>query len=184
MVNVVYKTVRDCCKCSRNKPGDKSRRSLQLVQASSPLDFVRIDILWPLQKMLNGNQFVLVMIVCYLKLIRAVSMAKNASLQMAYPLHKWIILCALPTHELTDSGLHLVSYLPKILCTFLEPSIWWLRGTTSKGLNSRNNLVRQYWPDYDPMCQDINKTAIFMWNWWRMEIARNGNPLRFSQLWA
>lgn len=72
MVNHVYTILRDSCEWARNMPSEKQRRPLQLVSAGGPLKFVKMAILRPFPKTLGSSQSVLVRMIRYMKLKRAI----------------------------------------------------------------------------------------------------------------
>lgn len=61
MANDVYRSVKNCLECVLRMLYQKCGRQLQLFTASSPLEFVVMDILGLLPKTSNCNKFVLVM---------------------------------------------------------------------------------------------------------------------------
>lgn len=69
--NDVYTTVKDSRKCARNKPAGEQRRFLQLFPPKGAFDLLAMGILGPLTKRLDGNQFVLLIMVRCPKLARA-----------------------------------------------------------------------------------------------------------------
>lgn len=104
MVNDVYRTVRCCGKCVRNKASEKRRRALKLFPESAPLEFVTRDILGPLPKTSKGNQFVWVMTDCYSKLERAVLTSTKTAVHAASMfMDHWIIPYGIPDYVLADN---------------------------------------------------------------------------------
>lgn len=82
MANDVYMLVGDCRKCALNGPADKLWRPLQLFLAKDPVELVAMDILGPLPGTWNGNQFVLVIMDQFSKLVRVVPTPKMTALSM------------------------------------------------------------------------------------------------------
>lgn len=78
-----YKTVRDCCKYVRSKPSKKRRHPPTTILPSSPLQFVSMNTLRQLTKMLRGSQFVLVMKNRYKNLTRALLICNTTALNIA-----------------------------------------------------------------------------------------------------
>lgn len=61
MDDEMYKIVRDRRECAHSELLEKHRNPIQLCMACGPLDFVAMNILGPLLKTSNRNQFELVM---------------------------------------------------------------------------------------------------------------------------
>lgn len=55
IANNLYTTIRDCCKCIRNKSSDKHKRPLQLLRRVARQKFVAMRIFGPLPKTSNRN---------------------------------------------------------------------------------------------------------------------------------
>lgn len=103
------------------KQSEKGRRPLELFPASTPPKFVAMDILRPLRRVPNGNQFVLLLTDRYLKVEGAVSTSKttgehNASIYMDH----CIILFGVPDYVLADSGTQFLNKLFESLYSFCK----------------------------------------------------------------
>jgi Integrase zinc binding domain len=69
----VSETIRQCPVCAKNRVNERKRTSfLKLFPASSPLEYVSMDILGPLPKTEQGNRFLLVITDRFSKLTRTV----------------------------------------------------------------------------------------------------------------
>lgn len=64
--------VGDYCHCSRNCTCLKRKRTLKLFPASSPLEFIVLDILRPLPRITSGNHFIIIITDMYTKLTRSI----------------------------------------------------------------------------------------------------------------
>lgn len=63
---------------------DKRGCLLQLFSASAPLEYVAMEILGPLSKLLNGNLHLLVMTIRYSKLKRAIQTFETTVSEIAF----------------------------------------------------------------------------------------------------
>lgn len=73
----------DCWKCAKTKPANENWSLLQIFIGNGSLKLVAVDIRGPLQKTLNGNEVIPVMINCYTKLTRAVPTFNKTALHIA-----------------------------------------------------------------------------------------------------
>lgn len=60
MANYVQKAIVQWASCAQNKSRYRHKRRLQVFPASGPLDFVAMDILVPLPKIQQENQYIVV----------------------------------------------------------------------------------------------------------------------------
>jgi transposase InsO family protein len=102
----VANTVRNCHACARNRIKERNKTSyLKLFPASSPLEYVSIDLLGPLPKTAHGNRFLLVMTDRFSKLTRTVPLRSTTAYVVAKVFcDHWVFTYGPPRHVLTDNG--------------------------------------------------------------------------------
>lgn len=101
----VFLPVAQCASCAQNGRYYSHKRRLQLFRVRTPLKFVGIDILDPLQITLQGNQSVFVITVHYTKLARARQPSKTTATHLANMFFDyWMISFGTPTNLLTNCG--------------------------------------------------------------------------------
>lgn len=76
MASDVYITVIESCEGARNRTGLKTRRHVEQLRASGPLNIVAIDILGLLQKTRTGNLFIVVITNQYTKITLDIASSK------------------------------------------------------------------------------------------------------------
>lgn len=70
---------------------------MQLISASKPLDFIRVDIVGPFPDNIHSNQLLLVNKKCDFKLTRVVQTSKTTAMQVANHLtSRWLKPCGIP----------------------------------------------------------------------------------------
>jgi transposase InsO family protein len=106
MAEDVYKTVRQCDACARNRISERRHTNrLQLFPAKGPLESVAIDILGPLPRTKHGNRFLLVIADQYTKFTRTVPLRAVTALSVARALvDHWTYVYGPPVSLLTDNG--------------------------------------------------------------------------------
>lgn len=67
-----YATVKDCCFCVQNRTNVELQRQLKLLFPEGPLEYIGVDILRPLLKSKERNQFLFMRTVGYAKLKMAI----------------------------------------------------------------------------------------------------------------
>jgi Integrase zinc binding domain/Integrase core domain len=102
----VADTVRNCHACARNRIKERNKTSyLKLFPASSPLEYVSIDLLGPLPKTAHRNRFLLVMTDRFSKLTRTVPLRSTTAYVVAKAFCElWVFTYGPPRHVLTDNG--------------------------------------------------------------------------------
>jgi Integrase zinc binding domain/Integrase core domain len=102
----VSETIRQCPICAKNRVNERKRTSfLKLFPASSPLDYVSMDILGPLPKTKHGNLFLLVITDRFSKLMRTVPLWTITALSVAKAFcEAWLFSYGPPRYLLTDNG--------------------------------------------------------------------------------
>lgn len=117
MANELYTTVAQCVSCVKNRNRLRHKRRLQLFMAVGPLDVVAMDILGPLLKTQQGNQYIVMITDKYSKLTRAIPNSKILSTHMSNIfLDHWIIPFGIPSYLLTDNGPQIVRKLFATVC--------------------------------------------------------------------
>lgn len=120
VANDAYATVDDCTSCARNRHIAKTQRKLRLFSATEPLEFVAIDILGPLPKTANGNQYIIVMTDRFSKLTKALPTAKTTATTVATTsLEHWVANFGILSKVVTDNGPQFTSKFFAALCTQL-----------------------------------------------------------------
>lgn len=111
----------DACKsCARNNPRYKSKRPIQVVPPSEPLDFVAMNILGQLPRTASGKQHVVVIMDRYSKLTRAISKAKTtATHDTNVFFDHWVVPYDIPKYHLTGNSPQFVSKFFETICTYL-----------------------------------------------------------------
>lgn len=119
MANDVYNAVDQCSSCARNRNRNQHKQPLQLFSPTQPLHFVAMNILCPLPKTTNGNQYVTVIKNSSSKRTWATPSPKTTSTHFANIfLHHWIVPYGIPSFLLTDNGTQFVFKFFADLCGF------------------------------------------------------------------
>jgi transposase InsO family protein len=102
----VAETIRQCTTCAKNRVKERKRTSfLKLFPASSPLEYVSMDILGPLPKTDHGNRFLLVITDRFSKLTRTVPLRTITAFNVAKAFcDAWVFAYGPPRYLLTDNG--------------------------------------------------------------------------------
>lgn len=75
----VYETVRNCCTFAQSCSSSKMEKEIQLFPASGTHEFVAINILGPLPRVVNGKENVIVMTDRYVNLTCAMQTGRTVS---------------------------------------------------------------------------------------------------------
>ena len=121
MANDVYETVQRCESCAATRGTQYTKQKhLRLFPANGPLEFVAMDILGPLPKTKQGNQFVVVLTDRYSKLTRAIPTGKTTATTVATIfVDHWVIPYGIPNYVLTDNGPQFVAKFFASVCLAL-----------------------------------------------------------------
>lgn len=110
MAKYLQKTVTQLASCARNGNQYRHKRSFQLHSAKGPLEFVAINILDPLPKTLQENQYMLVITYRYSNLTRAKTRSKTTVSHVANMLlDHWTVLFRIFNYPFTDNEPQVVS---------------------------------------------------------------------------
>ena len=91
--------------CPKQDQGPQRTSYLKLFPASTPLEYVSIDILGPLPKTAHGNRFLLVMTDRFSKLTRTVPLRTTTALVTAKAFcEHWVFCYGPPRYVLSDNG--------------------------------------------------------------------------------
>lgn len=82
MASDAYATVHDCYQRLQHRANEKKKRQPELFFLNGSLEYVDMEILAPLLKTKQGNQFVIIMTARYAKLTKAVS-TQNTNTQQS-----------------------------------------------------------------------------------------------------
>lgn len=116
----MYNTVINSSVCARNSSRQRLKTKLQHFRESGTLEFVVVDILWPLPRTTTGNQYFILITDRFLKLTGAIPASNTIATDVANVLFKsWIISYGVPMHVLMDNNVQLTSGLFATLCTML-----------------------------------------------------------------
>jgi hypothetical protein len=118
MATNVAKTVRNCDACARKLIKERNKTCyLKLFPASSPLEYVKIDLLGPLPKTTHGNQFLLIMTDQFSKLTITVPLKSTTAYIAAKAIcEHWVFTYGPPRHVLTDNGPQFVAKFFLAVC--------------------------------------------------------------------
>ena len=143
----IQKQSRNCCDCGRERVKlRKHQAPLKLFPASSPLEYVAIDILGPLPKAKSGDRFILVITDRFSKFTRAVPMKTISALNVCKIfLDHWVFAYGAPTHVLSDNGSQFASKLFQFVCS---------------SLGVRNVFTTTYHPQTNGQAERFNRTLL------------------------
>ena len=122
MTMQVFQTARDCRDCAQSR-GTRYRhqKEMTLFRASTPLDYIAIDLLGPLIKSENGCTDILVITDRFSKLARVVPLQSTKAPVVANALlEHWILPYGLPKHVLSDNGPQFVGKVFTTIRTMLS----------------------------------------------------------------
>lgn len=104
----------------RNQANMMQTQHLKLFPTSGPFEFIVMDILGPLLKTTNGNQFVVIMTDRYSKLPRGVPTYNSCAMHIATIFYDYCIVSyGIRVYYLTSNGTQLVSKFFKTIGNFL-----------------------------------------------------------------
>lgn len=119
ILNDIYTDVRDCWRCTQNKPPSKQWSALQQYAVNGTLKFVVVYILGPSPKVFSGNLVVSVIMYCYSKNTRALSTSGMTRLHIASSfMSSWLIFFGIPRQVLTYHGSQLIRKFLKTMGAF------------------------------------------------------------------
>ena len=116
-----YAVSKNCVQCARNRVRLRQhQKELRLFPASSPLEFVAIDLLGELIKTPRGNRFLLVISDRFSKLVRTVPMKTITAeaVAKAFVTH-WVMAYGPPVWLLSDNGKQFTSRFFQHVCRIL-----------------------------------------------------------------
>lgn len=137
------------------------QRNFKLFPATSPLEFLAIDIAVSLQKSAEAPRFVVFTTILYSKLTKAIPTAKLTALHVSLTLpHHWAIQYDIPDYLLSDNEAQFKSKLFSSMCTFFA---------VSKG------IIKGYHPQSNGQARRFNRMLITRF---QFHIAQHQNGLR------
>eukprot|EP00171_Calliarthron_tuberculosum_P005606 IDg5606t1 len=93
---------------------------MKLFPASSPLEFVAIDIFGPLTESTQEPKFILVITDCFSNIVRAVSLCSITALTDSEVfVRDWVFIYGPPARLLSDSGKQFTAKLFQSVCRSL-----------------------------------------------------------------
>lgn len=120
----VHCYVLQCKSCRRHRPSDKPQELLKLFLPSGPLEFIAINILGPLTRAKQGNQFLVGIMDRYNELKRAFPISRtNASEVAEVVLDDMIVPYNILDVILTDNCKQFISKLFDALCASLDTKL-------------------------------------------------------------
>lgn len=141
IANDVYKTISTCSTCAWNSALPKLIKELQLLPTNGPLKFVAIDILGPLPRTRNENQYVIVMTDKYSKLTRAMQTGKTSSSHFGnVSFDSQVVLYFTPVYVQLKHGVKFNSKMFSALGTMLDVK----HQTTTAFHPQTNEQVKRY----------------------------------------
>ena len=101
-----YATVKNCVTCAKNGIALRNRANfVRLFSATTPLEFVSIEILRELIRTRRGNKFLLVINDRFSKLVRTVPLKRITAMEIAKAFtHHWVFVYGPPLTLLSDNG--------------------------------------------------------------------------------
>lgn len=119
---------------------------MRLFPASSPLEYVAIDILGPLTQSTQGHKFILVMTDRFSKLVRAVPMRSISALSVAKVfVRDWAFVYGPPAQLLSDNGRQFTAKLFQSVC---------------RSLRVANMFTTTYHPQTNGQVERFNRTLL------------------------
>ena len=102
----IYKTIRNCTNCAKNRVKLRKRtHPLRIFPATRPLESLAIDILGPLTKTKKGHRFLLVMSDRFSKLTQVVPLRRIDAYTVAVAfVEAWVFKYGPPKTGISDNG--------------------------------------------------------------------------------
>jgi Integrase zinc binding domain/Integrase core domain len=147
MVSDVYQVVAKCEQCLQERLALRSPHgNLTLFPAQEPLGYIAIDILGPLNKPKNGNQYLLVIVNRFSKLIRTVPLTRITASVVAWAfMEQWVYIYGPPLHLLSDKGRQFTSDVFKNCC---------------KAMGLQHTFTSAYHPQANGQVKRLNRTIL------------------------
>ena len=145
----VYKTVRTCNECAKNRVKLRKRtHPLRLFRARSPLEALSIDILGPLTKTKKGYRFLLVVTDRFTKLTQVIPLRRiDANTVAVAFVEHWILKYGPSKTLISDNGKQFASKFFQAVCSLL-------------GLS--NIFTSTYHPQTNGQVERYNRTILAM----------------------
>jgi len=142
-----YSYLRSCYKCTQEQLASKHARSpMKLFPASGPLEYVAIDILGPLPRTKQGNQYLLVIADRFSKLVRTVPLKRITALSVAQAFaNEWVCVYGPPLYLLSDNGTQFKSSFFKDIC---------------QRMGTRQFFTSPYHPQTNGQVERFNRTLL------------------------
>lgn len=149
---IVYSTVAACESCVENSSNTKQKRHLQLFPSTDPLEFDATDILGPLSKTAQENQYVFIIMERYSKLTRAILAALITTNNGANIIFDpWVIPYRRPTYLQTYYLMMVrnsrASFVNRFGTTSVQNHSQW-QIIICKTMDSWHGMIKPSWADY------------------------------------
>ena len=145
----VYRTVRTCNACAKNRVKLRKRtHPLRLFSAQSPLEALSIDILGPLTKTKKGYRFLLVVTDRFTKLTQVIPLRRIDAYAVAFAsVEHWIFKYGSPKTLISDNRKQFASKFFQAVCSLLRLS---------------NIFMPTYHPQTNGQVERYNRTILAM----------------------
>ena len=121
MANDVFSVSRDCRSCAAARGTRyKVQKHMKLFPATGPLEFLAMDLLGPLPRTHQGNEYVLVITDRFTKLCRSVPLRNTKAVAIATVfLDLWVYAYGAPSYVLTDNGPQFAAKFFEAVCAMI-----------------------------------------------------------------
>ena len=121
MANDVFSVSRDCLSCAAARGTRyKVQKHMKLFPATDPLEFLAMDLLGPLPRTHQGNEYVLVITDLFTKLCRSVPLRNTKAVTVGTLfLYLWVYAYGAPSYVLTDNGPQFAAKFFEAVCTMI-----------------------------------------------------------------
>ena len=142
-----YATVKNCVTCAKNRIGlHKRAKFVRLFPATTPLEFVSIDILGELIRTRRGNKFLPVITDRFSKLVRTVPLKRITAMEISRAFtHHWVFVYGPPLTVLSDNGPQFAAKLFIDICRII---------------GAKNVFTTTYHPQCNGQVERFNRTII------------------------
>ena len=143
----IRKVSHNCHACAQERIKLRAHQSpLKLFPATTPLEYIAIDILGPLKRASTGDQYLLIISDRFSKLTRAIPLRSITALSVAKAfVNNWVVPYGAPATLLSDNGSQFTSKLFTMICSELK---------------IRNAFTTAYHPQTNGQVERYNRTIL------------------------